>query len=154
MKYLLSLVLFFAVLSCTSQKSNITSNTDNMDKISISKNPCFGFCPTYTIDILKNGKIYLNAKDHVKNNLKGNYTSELTAEGKKTLASLNLTGLKEKYGERNISDLPSTDVEISFTGGTVQKTNDYGNHGTKELEKLYAFIDSLIENQKWEKVND
>ena len=154
MKYLFSLILFFAVLSCTSQKSNITSNTDNMDKISISKNPCFGFCPTYTIDILKNGKIYLNAKDHVKNNLKGNYTSELTAEGKKKLAAINLKGLKEKYGERNISDLPSTDVEISFTGGAVQKTNDYGNHGTKELEKLYAFIDSLIENQKWEKVND
>ncbi|OPB94845.1 hypothetical protein BB021_17545 [Elizabethkingia ursingii] len=150
----MSLALFFAVLSCTSQKVNTTSNNYNTDKITISKNPCFGFCPTYTIDILKNGKVYLNAKDHVKNNLKGNYTSELTAEGKKNLANLNLEGLKEKYGERNVSDLPSTDVEISFTGGIVQKTNDYGNHGTKELEKLYGFIDSLIENQKWEKVND
>lgn len=124
-----------------------------MDKLSISKNPCFGSCPVYIIDILKNGKIYLNAKDHVKNDLKGNYVAKLTAEDKKILSALDLKGLKDKYGERNVSDLPSTDIEISFTGGSIQKTNDYGNHGTPELEKLYALIDSFIANKKWEKAD-
>jgi hypothetical protein len=36
--------------------------------------------------------------------------------------------------------------------GKTKKVNDYGNHGSPELEKLYQHIDILIGKLHWEKV--
>ena len=138
------------VTSCNSKKT--INSSDTAETISLSKNPCFGSCPVYSIKIQKNGNIQLVAKEHVKNNLKGIYTSTLSKEDLDFINSIHFKLLENNYGNKNVSDLPSTDIEVHFPDGQSKKINDYGNHGTPELEKLYEQIEVIIGKLHWKKL--
>ncbi|WP_228407600.1 MULTISPECIES: DUF6438 domain-containing protein [Chryseobacterium] len=150
MKYIVSAIFFLLITACSSKKA--ISNSPIAETITLTKNLCFGSCPVYTIEIRKNGNIRLDAKNSVKNNLKGVYTSTLSKEDLNSVNALDFTLLKDSYGNREVSDLPSTDIEIHLPDGKTKKINDYGNHGSFELEKLYQHIDILIGKLHWEKV--
>ena len=63
-----------------------------------------------------------------------------------------MKNLNEKYGERNITDLPSSHLRINFADGTSKHVEDYGKKGTEKLTEVYKFFEDLRTNQQWTKV--
>ncbi len=142
------------LLSCMGSKkqAGVLSWTA-VKKITVTKLPCFGFCPEYELTIQSNGMLLLNAKAKVKNDLKGNYHSVLKPVDREriinSLKDMNFLSLKSKMGDRSVSDLPSTETALVLTNGQTKKVLDYGNRGTAELERFYKMIEHIIDTQEW-----
>ncbi|UHO37157.1 hypothetical protein H5J24_15515 [Chryseobacterium capnotolerans] len=150
MKYIVSLIFILLINACSSHKNMNSSSA--AEKITITKNPCYGYCPEYTFVIQNNKTVLLNARGNMKNNLKGSYSAVITKDKLDAIKALDFTSMKDSYGDHGISDLSSTNIEVSFSEKEPKKIYDYGNHGTPELEKLYQQIDQLIDTLQWVKI--
>ena len=162
MKYILSLFALIFVLSCSSQKGN-----SKYAKIEYEAGACFGSCPIFKMTINPDRTAVLEAEHF--NFSKGFSKSEFDKPREGTfrgtikeadynrlimlLDNLNVKSLNEKYGERNISDLPTSHLRIHFADGTSKHIEDYGKRGTEKLAELYTFLEGLRHNQQWTKVN-
>ncbi|QDP86322.1 hypothetical protein FNJ88_12455 [Chryseobacterium sp. SNU WT5] len=157
MKYLLSLLVFTFMISCST-----TQNASKYSKIEYSAGACFGFCPIYKMTIdsdrtaLFEAERFNFSRDANSEESEGTFKGTLKPENYRQLVELldsqNPKDLKDYYGNKNVSDLPSSNLIITYQDGTVKKIQDYGKHGTKGLEKLYQFFDSLKTNQNWTKI--
>ncbi|ACU07197.1 hypothetical protein FIC_00742 [Flavobacteriaceae bacterium 3519-10] len=70
------------------------------------------------------------------------------------LDSLNPKALNNYYGNKNVTDLPTSNLRITFADGTQKNIEDYGKRGTQKLDELYDFIEGLRKTQTWTKVSD
>ena len=159
MKQIFAIVVLFTLFaSCKSYKeADSNKQKYEVENFIVNKSPCFGTCPMYKLEVTKDGSAYLDARNFLKNNLKGKYTVKLSKENMgslvKELNQLDFPKLNDKYGNNQITDLPATDLEIRYNGTNTKKIHDYGNRGTAELTKFYLYVDSLIYAQQWQKVN-
>jgi hypothetical protein len=161
MKYILSLCAFIFLFSCTSQKQNSTYST-----IEYEAGACFGSCPIFKLTINPDRTAILEAehfnfskgfsKSEFDNPREGTFKGTIKeADYNKLVAllnGLNVKSLNDKYGSRNITDLPTSYLRIKFNDGTVKNVEDYGKRGTEKLSELYKFFENLRLNQQWTKV--
>lgn len=160
MKYLLSIITFFLLMSCA------TTNTSKYSKIEYEAGACFGFCPIFKLTVNPDRTAVIDAerftftegRTNVDVNTKeGRFTTTIKAEDYDTLLAkldaLNIKNLKTYYGNKNVTDLPTSKLKISYADGTQKNIEDYGKHGTDGLNDLYSFIEGLRKSQTWTKVN-
>lgn len=161
MKYLLSLCAFVLLFSCTSQKVD-----SKYSKIEYEATPCFGFCPVFKITINPDRTAVFEAehfnfndkpsKDEFSKPREGTFKGTIKEEDYNKLIGLldglNVKTLNDKYGERNITDLPTSYLRINFADGTAKNVEDYGKHGSEKLSEVYHFFENLRKNQQWTKV--
>lgn len=161
MKYLLSLFAAILLLSCSTQK-----NQSKYSVIEYEAGACFGFCPIYKMTINADRTAVLEAehfnfskgssKDEFSNPREGTFTTTIKeADYNKLVAlldGLNVKNLQDKYGNQNVSDLPTSYLRIKFADGTSKNTEDYGKRGTEKLKETYQFFEDLKTNQQWTKV--
>ncbi len=161
MKYLLSLFAAVLLLSCSTQKSQSKYST-----IEYEAGACFGFCPIYKMTIQADRTAVLEAehfnfskgtsKDEFSKPREGTFTTTIKeADYNKLVAlldGLDVKNLQDKYGSRNVSDLPTSYLRIKFADGTSKNTEDYGKRGSGKLIKVYQFFEDLKTNQQWTKV--
>lgn len=161
MKYLLTLCAFILLFSCTSQKAN-----SEYSKIEYEATPCFGFCPVFKITINPDRTAVFEAehfnfttqpsKDEFSKPREGTFKGTIKEKDYHKLISLlnglNVKSLNDKYGKRNITDLPTSYLRIGFADGTAKNVEDYGKHGTEKLSEVYQFFENLRKNQQWTKV--
>ncbi|AZI22422.1 hypothetical protein EIH07_04885 [Chryseobacterium taklimakanense] len=159
MKLLLALSLGLLVTSCTVAKNNYT-------KIQYEAGACFGFCPMFKLTINPDRTTVIEAehftfgegrsKDDFSKEKEGTFTSTIRQEDYNTLIKMlnkiNIKSLNAKYGNRNVTDLPTSYLTVTFKDGTVKKVEDYGKHGTDELAELWMFLENLRKTQTWTKV--
>ncbi len=143
-----------------------TKNDLKYSKIEYEAGACFGACPMFKITINPDRTAVFEAEhfNFTKNVSKaefskpreGTFTGTIKKEDYDKLIalldSLNPKSLKNKYGERNITDLPTSYLRINFNDGTSKTIEDYGKHGTKKLEEVYHFFENLRFNQTWTKI--
>lgn len=153
MKYIGLLISCLLLLSCKSLKNTNIVNTREISDVTVTRTPCFGMCPTYTLRISKDGEATLDAQKYLKNNLEGKYTAQISPKQLngiyQMLHGMDFTALLDRYGSRNVTDLPSVNTVITYQGGLVKKINDYGNKGTPELVKFYTYMDKLLYGLNW-----
>lgn len=161
MKYLLSLFAAILLLSCSTQK-----NQSKYSVIEYEAGACFGFCPIYKMTINADRTAVLEAehfnfskgssKDEFSNPREGTFTTTIKeADYNKLVAlldGLNVKNLQDKYGNQNVSDLPTSYLRIKFADGTSKNTEDYGKRGTEKLKETYQFFEDLKTSQQWTKV--
>jgi len=161
MKYILSFCALIFVFSCTSQKVN-----PKYSKIEYEATPCFGFCPVFKMTINPDRTAVFEAehfnfsekpsKDEFSNPREGTFTGTIKEEDYNTLLKLlddlEVKNLKDKYGEKNITDLSTSYLRINFADGTSKNIQDYGKRGSEKLSKVYHFFENLRKNQDWTKV--
>ena len=128
--------------------------------------PCFGFCPIYKMTISEDRTAVLEAehfnfskgttKDEFSKPREGTFKATIKEEDYTKLTALlndlDVKSLHDKYGSRNVTDLPTSYLRIKFADGTSKNTEDYGKRGSEKLIKLYQFFEDLKQNQSWEKV--
>lgn len=160
MKYLLSLMIFFGLMSCT------TSQVSKYSKIEYEVGPCFGFCPTYKITIDSKRNAVLEAehfnfteggsKDDMNKPREGTFKAMISAEDYKKLIMLtddaNIKTLKDSYIDKRIMDASKTNLRIFFADGSKKDISMSAGEKPEKLKALYTYIDELKQNQKWEKV--
>lgn len=159
MKQVLTAVMLITIFASCQGYKHVGNGKQKyeIENLIVNKSPCFGACPMYKLEFTKDGTAYLDARNFLKNKLKGKYSARLNKESIgnlfKELNELDFPKLNDKYGNKQITDLPATDLEIRYNGHNIKKIHDYGNRGTAELGKFYLYVDSLIYAQQWEKVN-
>lgn len=161
MRYLLGLCAFIFIFSCTTQKSNT-----QYSRIEYEATPCFGFCPVFKMTINPDRTAVFEAehfnfsdkpsKDEFSKPREGTFKGTIKeADYNKLTALLNgleVKNLKDKYGERNITDLPTSYLRVNFTDGTSKSVEDYGKRGSEKLSEVYRFFEDLRKNQEWTKI--
>lgn len=163
MRTILALILAILLTSCTAQ------NTSNYSKIEYEAGPCFGFCPIFTITINPDRSAMIDAQHHTftqgpgrggidPNSKEGKFTATIKEDDYKMLInkldSLNLKSLKNYYGNKNVTDLPTSHLRITYENGDQVQIEDYGKAGTEDLRSLYEYIENLRKTQKWTKIGD
>lgn len=162
MKYLLAICAFVLLTSCiTSQKVS-----SKYTKIEYEATPCFGFCPVFTMTINPDRTAVFEAehfnfndkpsKDEFSKPREGTFKGTIKEEDYNKLISLldglHVKSLNDKYGEHNITDLPTSYLRIKFADGTSKNVEDYGKRGSEKLSEVYQFFENLRKNQQWDKV--
>ena len=157
MTYVFSLVAFVLLLNCSSAKTD-----GQYSKIEYSAGACFGYCPIFKLTIKGDQTAIFEAdrfnfsqdtsSDQKEGTFKGTIKPEQYNQLSGMLNSLQLQNLKNFYGNKNISDLPTSYLTVTYQDGSIKKIEDYGKHGTDDLAKLYQFFDELKLNQNWTKI--
>jgi len=140
--------------SATQQvESNSTTQTEPKLFVSMSKTPCYGRCPTYSMSIFDNGNIEYNGKRFVEK--EGNYTGTLSMDQinmiKERINTSNFFELNSKY-DSNVTDFPSCIIEVKLDGKSKKITDRIG--APKELKKLEKFIEEMVFNAELTKVKE
>ena len=157
MKYLFTLLALSLLVMCTSQK-----NLDKITAVEYKSGACFGFCPIYKMEINADKTAIFEAErfnfsrdthsQENEGNFKGTIAAEKYSELMEKFAALKAKNLKNFYGNKNVTDLPTAYLTITYADGSIKKIEDYGKRGTPELQKLYEFFDDLRTSQNWTKI--
>lgn len=155
-------MLFASVfmLSCATQKSQQKYST-----VEYKAGACFGSCPIFTITINPDRTAIFEAehfnfsktfsKGEFDKPREGTFTGIIKESDYQKLIQL-LDGLKvkslnEKYGNRNVTDMPTSYLTVKFADGTTKQLEGYGKKGSEKLAELYRFFEDLRHNQDWKK---
>lgn len=161
MKYLLTILSLTFLMSCA------TTTKSKYSKIEYEAGACFGFCPIFKITINPDRTAVIEAerftftegrtKDDMAGEKEGTFKATIKEADYQLLLSkldsLDFKNLKDYYGNKNITDLPTSYLNITFTDGTKKRIEDYGKGGTEQLDEVYQIIEDLRKSQVWTKVN-
>lgn len=161
MKYLLSLVAFFAIMSCAVKSDSTYS------QIKYKAGPCFGTCPMFEMTINPDRSAVIDAEHFTfeKGGLKDVQSREKEGVFRATISEtkyaqlismmndLNVKSLQSKYGDRSVTDMATSYLTVTYKDGTQKTIEDYGKNGTVKLKNLYQFIEDLRFSQNWRKVD-
>jgi ankyrin repeat protein len=135
------------------QKAPFPSIVDwNTLKISMSRSPCFGTCPSYSVEIRSDGTILYRGSDFVA--ISGTHRSRVSLDAVHRLyddfgkASFFCTF--DEY-KADITDNPEYVVEISYDGRT-KRVVDYVGRAIgmpKQISELEDAIDATAQTKKW-----
>lgn len=161
MKFVFSLFAFVLLMSCTTQKSS-----NQYSKIEYEAGACFGFCPIYKMTINPDRSAVLeaerfnfskgNSKDDFSKPREGTFTTTIKKEDFDKLVvllnELNPKSLNDYYGNKNVTDLPSSYLRLDFIDGSKKQVQDYGKNGSEKLKAVYNAFEDLKKSQTWTKI--
>ncbi len=144
MKIFLFLVSLFCVTLCHAQK---------VSYLKMGRTPCFGRCPTYEVELFKNGTIVYHGKKNV--DRIGNWEAKIDSKKMiaflKSLDKYKLANLKNNYKPLS-TDLPHIVYDFQISKNTKHITN--AEAGPTYLQDLGLKIDALIANANWTKAKE
>ncbi len=160
MKYLLSLFVFLALMTCNS------SQVSKYSKIEFQEGPCFGFCPTYKIIITPDRNAVLEAerfnfseggsREDFNKPREGTFKSQISKEDFQKLISLideaNVKSLGNAYEDKMIMDASRSYLRVYFSDGSKKEITISSGEIPEKLDTLCSFIREVKTGQKWEKV--
>ena len=156
MKYLLHILPLFLLLSCdASKKAQETDTTTQTDPalvestmIKMTKGPCFGRCPVYSLTIDGTGNANLTAQKFM--DIEGFFARTLEKEEVTDLVNAfldaNFWGFEDEY-TGNITDLPTTVITFSHDGKTKEVTAYYNI--PDELVALIDKVHAIAMDKAW-----
>ena len=151
MNYLYILLLGLGITSsCSSKKAMVETDTSKLAKvIELTKTPCFGKCPVFTLKVYDNGLAVLEGRQ----NLKQIGLSHKVLTKKEMTALMaefengQLFSLKDEYRER-VMDLPTTTLTYIKDG---KKKVITGNMGfPKGFNDVVSACMELVQSEGWE----
>ncbi|MDD3124247.1 MAG: DUF6438 domain-containing protein [Candidatus Kapabacteria bacterium] len=156
LKLFINLALACSLVACSSTpKEQTSADTDNQKRnelsIALSKSPCYGKCPVYSVN-LDNRIIELNAAENTP--LIGRYTTEATDDEIDSLIDVlkNAPELQEQdtlQFDQHITDMPYCDMTIKYDGKT--KVIKYRFKLPEKVEFLDKFFTQILQEQfRWE----
>lgn len=140
MKRIATLLLCFFTLQMMA-KNKITY-------LKIERTPCFGKCPSYTVEFLKTGAIIYTGKKNTE--MLGTYRSKMSKielnKFFKQFENYGYNRLSPKYDVLS-SDLPGLNITLIVNG--KRKSVKHAEAGPRFLTQIGADVDELVLNLKW-----
>lgn len=120
--------------------------------ISLTRTPCYGFCPVYSVSITSGGEVTYIGRQFV--NVVGEQHATIpSADVERLLARFDAMGfesLRDEY-RADVTDLPSTTIVLE-RNGQRKSVLDYGGTGAgmpEAVRELEAEIDRVAGTARW-----
>ena len=120
--------------------------------ITLERQPCFGFCPMYTVSIFEDGTVVYNGDSNV--DVTGEQTSEIAPETVQQMvdafASAGYFEWEEAYTTQTVTDLPTVITSVTRDGET-HRIQRYAGDNTAPLALpfLENWIDLMASTGMW-----
>ncbi|MDC1221876.1 DUF6438 domain-containing protein [Salibacteraceae bacterium] len=114
----------------------------------MQRTPCFGQCPTYTINIYQSGWSLLEGKQFF--DYEGFYTTKFTEED-----LIQIENLAKKYGYDkmdHVYDAPVTDLPSTTTIVNTESMNNWVYNRMNSPDELRSFereMETMIKDKQW-----
>src|SRR6476620_11304284 len=119
-------------------KVNLTNYDMNTVNITMSREPCFGTCPVYYLEIDGNGKVTYRGYHYV--NVTGERTAHIPPQKVRELVNAfdtsDYLNLRDRYDEIRFTDQSSVETSIRINGIYKSVYDYYGTVKVPDLEKL------------------
>jgi hypothetical protein len=140
------------ILACILLMGTVYAQKKSINKVSMHRTACFGKCPTYSLEINKNGNVTYTSIRFTK--FEGIYTKKFSIDKVKNIfLQINLLKLdtcQNEY-EQIIADLPGLNFNIDYTNAKKQIVN--AHFGPKFLKRLAMNIDKEFSiDSTWKKI--
>jgi hypothetical protein len=140
------------ILACILFMGTVYAQKKSINKVSMHRTACFGKCPTYSLEINKNGSVTYTSIRFTK--FEGIYTKKFSIDKVKNIfLQINLLKLdtcQNEY-EQIIADLPGLNFNIDYTNAKKQIVN--AHFGPKFLKRLAMNIDKEFSiDSTWKKI--
>lgn len=130
----------------------------NILELEFEASPCYGKCPSFTLNILSNRDIKWHADTNNNVNFQkysGTYKSKLSQEQYKELIDIlnyiDFENLNEGY-QVGYTDSATGTLKVTYDNLKTKNISDYGMMGTRGLKKLYNVLFDLRGILEWEKL--
>ena len=116
----------------------------------MQRTPCFGQCPTYTINIYQSGWSLLEGKQFF--DYEGFYTTKFTEED-----LIQIENLAKKYGYDkmdHVYDAPVTDLPSTTTIVNTESMNNWVYNRMNSPDELRSFereMETMIKDKQWKR---
>lgn len=114
----------------------------------MQRTPCFGQCPTYTINIYQSGWSLLEGKQFF--DYEGFYTTKFTEED---LIQIENLAMKYGYGKMDhVYDAPITDLPSTTTIVNTESMNNWVYNRMNSPDELRSFereMETMIKDKQW-----
>ena len=133
------------------EKIKIPKGVDENLLVSLQRTACFGKCPVFTINILKDGKATYSGVAHVKK--RGQYVavadSDFIKKIQKRAKEINFLKMSDKYpkGDIEITDIPTTVTYIRQ--GERGKLISDNYDAPKELIEFEKWLENELDTSVW-----
>lgn len=130
----------------------------SFDELVVSTSGCYGTCPVLSININKNGMVYIDADRY--NTIEGHFIANASNS---IFERIQLDFLKARYYElednyaANWNDMETITISFIKNGRIVKTIIDYGRQGPAELNWAYTYVRYLYQSlnlEKWKKATD
>lgn len=151
-RVIVGLVAALALGACASAAPAPTPENAGPVEISMTRTPCFGFCPDYTVTISGDGGVLYEGRRFV--NVVGERRAQISpAQVQALLARFDAIGFDNLENEyrAGVTDLPSTTIQLVRNGRT-KSVLDYGGTGAgmpESVRELQAEIDRASGAAQW-----
>lgn len=153
---LLLLLLAAALPACAPGDPTNTPGDETaptVETITLERQPCFGFCPVYTLTIHGDGRVEFNGTDNVE--ISGEQTANIDPPDVQALADALIQGgymeFEDSYMTQDVTDNPYVITSITFSDGTTKRIEHYygDQSAPEELTALEELIDDTANVAQW-----
>ena len=123
---------------------------------SLQRSPCFGFCPTFKMEVFSDGKAVYRGMAHVTR--MGNYTAQVDAAFIKRIEdkalSIKYLSLFDHYptGDIAVSDVPTVTSYVRIGKDGKRITNNYDP--PKALTEFEQWLEAQFDGLNWQAVKE
>lgn len=125
----------------------------DVELITLERQPCFGFCPVYTLAIQGDGTVEYNGATNVE--VTGPQTSTIDPAAVEELAGAMIDAgyldWEDAYVNQEVTDNAYVITSIIFADGTMKRIEHYlgDSSAPEELTELEALIDETAGSAVW-----
>lgn len=125
----------------------------DVETITLERQPCFGFCPIYTLTIHGDGRVEYNGAENVE--VTGPQTANIDPPDVQALANALIQGgymgFEDAYMTQDVTDMPTVITSITFVDGTTKRIEHYygDQSAPEELTQLEDLIDTTANVAQW-----
>jgi hypothetical protein len=124
-----------------------------VEEITLERQPCFGFCPVYTVSIGGDGQVAYNGIDFVE--VTGPQTATVDPAAVQALADEMIAAgyldLEDAYMNQEVTDLPYAITSLALSDGTTKRIEHYygDSSAPQALTDLETRIDEVANTAQW-----
>lgn len=142
---ILGILLLMGVLSACAAPITPSGGGATPELITIERQPCFGFCPVYTLSIHGDGHVQYNGTDHV--DVTGEQTSTISAAEVQSLADAMIEAgyleWNDSYMNQDVTDQAYVITSITLSDGTTKRIEHY--HGDFSAPEGLTDVENMID---------
>jgi hypothetical protein len=124
-----------------------------VEAITLERQPCFGFCPVYTVSIGGDGQVEYNGVDFVE--VTGAQTAAIDPAAAQALADEMIAAgyleMEDAYMNQEVTDLPYAITSLTLSDGTTKRIEHYygDSSAPQALTDLETRIDEVANTAQW-----
>jgi hypothetical protein len=124
-----------------------------VEEITLERQPCFGFCPVYTVSVGGDGQVAYNGIDFV--DVTGAQTAAIDPAAVQALADEMIAAgyleMEDAYMNQEVTDMPYAITSLALSDGTTKRIEHYYGDSTapQALTDLEARIDEVANTAQW-----